>query len=122
MTRGQRAERAPVVLAAVGGLPRAALSAAAAAAAALQLRQLDRQRPPRRWRGRIATISVPDSPKRSTAGVIRIGREREAGVAADAEEAHARAAAVARGVVGVARALGVEGGDAEAADARPRAR
>ena len=42
--------------------------------------------------------------------------QREAGVSAEREEAHAGATTVARGVVRVARALRVEGGDAEPAD------
>jgi hypothetical protein len=43
------------------------------------------------------------------------GAEREAGVAAQGEEAHALSAAVARDLVGEPRALGVEGSDAETA-------
>ena len=94
---------------------RAALSAAATAVRRLRFGSSN-ARPTATISGRMATISVPESPNSSTAGVIRIGAEREAGVAADREEAHAGAAARARRVVGVARALRVEGGDAEAAD------
>ena len=42
--------------------------------------------------------------------------QREAGIAAQREEAHALAAAIARDLVGEARPLGMEGGDAEAAE------
>ena len=72
--------------------------------------------------GRIATSSVPESPNTSTAGVIRIGPSAKPALPPTREEAHARAPARARRVVGVARALRVEGGDAEAADPDRRAR
>ena len=70
--------------------------------------------------GRTASSSVPRRPKMSTSGVTRIGPEREAGVAAQREEAHPLPAAVARDLVGEARALGMEGGDADAAEPHRR--
>ena len=86
-----------------------------------------RRRPPRRRAssrarttativGMTASRSVPRRPKISTSGVTRIGPEREAGVAAQGEEAHPLPAASARDLVGEARPFGMEGRDAEAAE------
>ena len=66
--------------------------------------------------GRIATISVPESPKSSTAGVIRIGPSAKPALPPTENRLMPVPRREPRRVVGVARALRVEGGDAEAAD------
>ena len=89
-------------------------------AARAQVRQLERERD-RGERGQDRDDERAGEPEDQHRGRDQQRREREAGVAADARTGSSRPAARARRVVGVARALGVEGGDAEAADADERA-
>ena len=96
--------------------PRAALSAAAAALRALQLAAARSASTIATHRGHDRDDQRPGEAEDQHGGRDQDRAEREADVAADREQAHPGPAARARGVVGVARALRVEGGDAEAAD------